>query len=288
MEAATPVIEPPMDSYQRALTGGPSALALLANAALLAAEACKADQLEGLTIAALFSRMAAETDLMQPAQGHGHMIHAEVMLMREQYDRDHERLAQAVVAGACAIRALNRSADVGNEAAAARLSEIMPKLMPSAATMALEWATASGSDEQEGYDAIIRTAARGDPEALIAIMNEARIDQSTGILTPIETLTIVEQCGRLGSAAGSCNVAVHLAHVLEARGEFERGNGRPNVATLKMADRLLLISVLARSGHPGADECLRLALHEAPMASVAMAASGSPSLLSVLPMHGAA
>lgn len=276
------------DVYQQALAGGSPGFARMANAALLAAEADPADQLEGLTIAALFTRISAEADDMQPAEGHGLVVHGEVMLMREKYDRDHGRDDQAAVAGACAMRAFTRAADLGNEVAAARLIEIAPRLLSAAITMAKGWETKDGAAEQGVYDAALRDAARGDPNALATIIGEAMVDRHSGILSPIESLAIIEQCGRLGAAAGHLPLAVHLCHALEARSFYERDNGRQAVATNKQAEQILLISVLARSGHPEAYEALNIALAHAPMKSVALAARGAPSILSFLPSEGAA
>ena len=270
--------------YHSAIVQGAAGLSQLGKAALDAVENGRAEPSEGLTIAGLFYRMAAERE--QPATGTAHAAHAEVMLRRERIEREAGKDAFAIVSGAFALRALNRAADTGNEAASTRLSEIAANLLHGAHSAAQSWARPEGAAEQAYYDNVLRLAGEGDAVALIGIITEAIADEAAGALGSVEMLAICEQVGRLGAAAGHGELTVRLCGALLSRAGVERLGGKYQLAADKEVDGIGVIARAAQMEHPGADDLLARIAAIVPASSLTLAVRNDPTILAVLPVQG--
>lgn len=271
--------------YLSALTDGAGPLSLLGSAALEAIDSGVVEPLEGLAIAGLFYRMAAERE--RPDMGIAHVDHAEVMLRRERLDREAGNDEMAVIAGAFALRALNRAADAGNESASDRLIEVASHLLQGAHEAAQDWARSEGAAEQAHYDAILRQAAEGDAAALGTVMDEVIADQAAGALDFVQMLAICEQVGRLGAAAGHDALAVRLCGALLCRAHHERSNGKTALATEKEVEGIGVVAVAMQNQHPGAGDLLTSIVDVVERASLARAACVNSTVLSAMPAQGA-
>jgi hypothetical protein len=260
-------------------------LAELADAALAAIDG-GVEPVEGLAIAALFYRMAAERE--QPAAGVNHLAHAEMMLRRERLAREAQDDTRAVVAGAFALRALGRSADDGNEAAAARLSEVAGSLLPDAHTLAQGWSTGAGAEEHAAHDTALRLASEGDGDSLVRIIADAISAEQDGVIGALEALALCEQAGRFGHATGHGNIAVRLAGALLTRGYLEREAGRVELGRSKQVDGLLALTAATRVGVVDAGDALAHVVAITQTDAVEAAAMIDPTILAALPASGQA
>jgi hypothetical protein len=237
--------------YRTALEQGVPAYAKLANASLLAIEDGAAGNLEGLAAASLFARFAAVLD--DRGAGDGFNFYAEVLLIRETWERQHGSAVLADWHGAEALRRLGQAADQGHEAANARLCEVSERLTCGALKGAKAWEQSAYREAHAAHDALAREAARGDAKALDLMMDEALHTAREGYISELESLIIAEQIGRLGTAAGHGLLAGRLAGVLMTRGT---GHG-DDLAAARKAESIEILGRLVATNHAGSVDLLK-------------------------------
>jgi hypothetical protein len=263
----------------RAADGDTTAFEGMMRYALKAAEVQAIPDLEGLVAADFWGRLASAFGGPLPL-----CMLAEVLLKRSEYERRHGTAERALWHAAEAVRRLNQAADAGEEGAGTRLAEIVGGLDPDALVLARQVSTGEGLAINEGYDCVFRAAATGDVEALGCMIDEAIKAADLPGVEPLETVTLLENVGRLGAATNDPELTRRLAGGMFLRGELDRETD-PEAGELREIEALGILASMVERNMPGGREAFTKAEAALEPRTVSRAAKMIPRVLAAL-SHG--
>lgn len=271
---------PTFADMQRAAGGDTSAFEAMMYHALKAAECGAIPDLEGLVAANLWGRLASAFGKPRPL-----CMLAEVLLKRSEYERRHGTTERRTFHAAEAVRRLNQAADAGEEGAGQRLAEVVDGFDADVLVLAKRMSTGEGVTINAGYDDVFKQAAAGDVDALSYMLDEALRAASLPGVEPLETVTIVENVGRLGAATNDPELTRRLAGGMFMRGELD-GKTDPEAGELRTIEALGILASMVERGMPGGREVFALAVAALERGTVTRATGMIPGVRAALNNEG--
>ncbi|MDP1026279.1 hypothetical protein Q5H91_03570 [Sphingomonas sp. KR1UV-12] len=265
----------------RAASGDVTAFGELAGIWASNTAAGKVNYAEGIVATGFWQRLASAT-----GDGNALLELAEVLLAHGTFAARHDREARAIWLGAEAIRRLEQSADVGVEAAVARLVQVGPLLRPESLLVANQWREDPIASELSDFDRVFRDAAGGSVAAVSEIYQNALADVEQENIGVLEGLVLLEATARLGAASGDLDSACRLGKVLIRRASFDRSCGVDDPACTREGECLSILTSLAAADSDEAVSLLAQAVEEfLPRASI-LSAIADGRILASLPPKG--
>jgi hypothetical protein len=258
------------DLIQQAAGGSAAAQLGLVELAIAAGKSGCCRQIESLTAAETWARLAAASG---GADENWSLV--SVLLARAEFEIE---------------RCATYNAE-WYEGEARRILGLLVLLDDQNAQQALNELAEPQAGEHHGLDIVMLTnlaaAAKGNLTALGSLCDEAFRLLQEGQSDPIEALTAGELYARLASVSGDADHMRRLAGVLLKRAEYEYRDGWAALGDNAVAEAIVLLSILVDSGDRGMATWLSMLVDESSMAAVATAASHRPTILKFIDVKGA-